>query len=116
MPGHETSISFQEIGKLVGRDTSVTKFSVFKDNLTTMRRETSSEIVNTENVERTGNKVKEKFRSIILDAADKSKTVGRKLSGEWRKIKSKFPDGYQKHVVITAGIVVCIVCCYRLIL
>jgi hypothetical protein len=111
-----TSISSQETGKLVGRDTDATELSVFKENPATMLRENSSEVVNTENVERTGSNVKEKFRSNVLDDNDKSKTVKNKLSGEWKNIKSKFPEGYQKHVLIISGVVICIVCCLRFIL
>lgn len=92
----------------MGRDTEVTKLSVLKDNPATVPGESSSEVVNTENVERT--------RSNMLDATDKGKAVENKLSGEWKNIKSKFPDNYQKHVVITASVVIFIVFCLRLIL
>lgn len=110
------SVPSQETGKLVGQDTDATQLSVFKENRATKLKASSCEIVNTENVERIGSNVKEKFRSNILDAIDKSKTVTNKLSGEWKNIKSKFPDGYLWHVVILSGVVICTVCCLKFIL
>jgi hypothetical protein len=74
-----------------------------------------SEVAVAGNIEKIGNNGKEKFRSNILDAIDKSKTIKNKLSGVWNDIKSKFPKGYQAHVVIVSGVVICIVCCFRLI-
>lgn len=106
----------QETGKLAGQDTDATELSVFKENRATKLRVSSCEVVDTENVEGIGSKVKEKCRSNILDAIDKSKTVKNKLSEEWKNIKSKFPDGYQWHVVILSGVVICIVFCLRFIL
>lgn len=110
------SVPSQETGKLAGQDTDAAELSVSKENRATKLRASSCEVVNTENVERIGSNVKEKFRSNILDAIDKSKTVKNKLSGEWKNIKSKFPDGYQWHVVILSGVVICTVCCLRFIL
>lgn len=110
------NVPSQETGKLVGQDTDATELSIFKENQATKPRASSCEVVNTENVGRTGSNVKEKFRNTILDATDKSKTVQNKLSGEWTNIKSKFPDGYRWHVVILSGVIVCMVCCLRFIL
>jgi hypothetical protein len=117
MPRPETSVLSEETGKLVGRDTSFAEFSVFKENPATMHREASNEVVSTENEERTGNSVKEKFKNNMLDnVAGRNETVKSTVCGKWRHIKSKFPDGFQKHVVFTCGVVICIVCCLRLIM
>jgi hypothetical protein len=108
MQRDDTSVSSEETGKLVGRDTGVTKLSVLKENLATMRTESSSEAVHTGNVKGT--------RSSMFDATDKCEVVKNEVSGKWKNIRSKYTDGYQKHVVITFGVVICIFCCLRLIL
>lgn len=107
MPRDETSLSSQDTGKLMGRDTEVTKLSVLEDDQGTLPRESSSEVVSTETTERS--------ISNMLNATDKGKAVENKPSGELKNIKSKFQDGYRKHV-ITAGVVIVIVFCLRLIL
>jgi hypothetical protein len=117
MPRHETSVLYKETGKLVGRDTGVAEVTVFKENPATMHRETSNEVVTTENIEKTGSSVKEKFRNNVVDVTDKNKTTESIVSEKWRHIRSKFSDGFQKHVVFTCGVVViCIVCCLRFIM
>jgi hypothetical protein len=105
-----TNVPSQHIGQLKGQDTDGTELSVSKEDRTTMHRASRCEVV-TESIERTGSNGKEKFRSNILDTVDKSNTVRNKLSGVWNNIKSKFPEGYQKHVVIIYGVVICSVCC-----
>jgi hypothetical protein len=118
MPRHETSVLSKETGKLVGRDTCVTELTVFKENPATMHRETSNEVVTPEDVERTGSSVKEKFRNNVVDnVTEKNETIESIVSGKWRHIRSKFPDGFQKHAVFTCGVVVIsIVCCLRFIM
>jgi hypothetical protein len=111
-----TNVPSQETGQLLGQDTDCTELSVSKEDEATMHRASRSEVVVTQNIERTGSNGNEKFRSNILDAIDKSNTVKNKLSGVWNNIKSKFPEGYQKHVVIISGIVICTVCCLRFVL
>jgi hypothetical protein len=111
-----TNVPSQEIRKLLGQDTDGTELRISKENRVTMHRANSCEVVNTENVGRIGSNGKDKFGSNILDATDKSNTVKNKLSGVWTDIKSKFPEGYQKHVIIISGVVICTVCFLRFIL
>ncbi|KDR24059.1 hypothetical protein L798_09394 [Zootermopsis nevadensis] len=80
MPRDETSLSSQDTGKLMGRDTEVTKLSVLEDDQGTLPRESSSEVVSTETTERS--------RSNMLNATDKGKGVENKPSGELKNIKS----------------------------
>lgn len=107
LPRSEASLSSQETGKLVGRDTDVRKFRILNDNTATMPRESSSEIVNTENVEKT--------ISDTLYATDKGKAVENEQSLKWKNMKSKFQDSCKKHAVIASGIIF-ILFCLRLIL
>lgn len=114
---HETNVLSEETGKIVGRDTGVSELNVFRENPATMHRETSNEVVSTEDVEMIGSSVKEKFRSNVLDSVtDKNETVKTIVSGKWRHFRSKFPNGFQKHVVFTCGVVLCIVCCVRFVM
>jgi hypothetical protein len=114
---HEINVLPGETGKIVGRDTGVSELSVFKENPATMHRETSNEVVTTEDVEMTGSSVKEKFGSNMLDSVnDKNETVKTIVSGKWRHFRSKFPNVFQKHVVFTCGVVLCIVCCLRFVM
>lgn len=117
MVRRETNVLSEENGKIVGRDTGVSELSVFKENPATMHRETSNEVVTSEDIEATGSSVKEKFRSsVFLSVTDKNETVKTIVKGMWRHIRSKFPNGFQKHVVFTCGVFVCIVCCLRFVM
>lgn len=113
----ETNVLPEENGKIVGRDTGVSELSVFKENPATMNRVTSNEVVISEDTEATGSSVKENFRSSVLfSVTDKNETVKTIVTGKWRHFRSKLPNGFQKHVVFTCGVFVCIVCCLRFVM
>jgi len=113
----ETNVLSEENGKIVGRDTGVSELSVFKENPATTHRESSNEVVISEDIEVTGSSIKEKFRSSVLSSVtDKNETVKTLVTGKWRHIRSKFPNGFQKHVVFTCGVFICIVCCIRFVM
>lgn len=104
----------EENGKIVGRDTGVSELSAFQENPARMDRESSNKGVTSEDAEATGSSVKENFRSSMLDnVTDKNETVKTIVIGKWKHIRSKFPNGFRKHVVFTCGVFVCIVCCLR---
>lgn len=113
----ETNVLSEENGKIVGRDTGVSELSVFKEIPATVHRETSNEVVTSEDAEATGSSVKEKFRSSMLDSVtDKNEKVKSIVTRKWRHIRSKFPIGFQKHVVFTCGVFIFIVCCLRFVM
>lgn len=113
----ETNVLSKENGKIVGRDTGVSELSVFKKIPAKMRRETSNEVVTSEDAEVTGSSVKEKFRSSMLDnVTEKNEKVKTIVTGKWRHIRRKFPNGFQKHVVLTCGFFIFIVCCLRFVM
>jgi len=110
----ETKVLSEENGKIVGRDTGVSELSVFKEIPATMHRETSNEVVTSEDVEATGSSVKEKIKTSMLDnVTDKNEKFKTIVTGKWRHIRSKFPNGFQKHVVFTCGVFIFIVWCLR---
>jgi len=113
----ETNVLSEENIKIVGRDTGVSELSVFKENPATTHRESSNEVVTSEDIEATGSSIKEKFRSSVLsNVTDKNEAVKTLVTGKWRHIRSKFPNGFQKHVVFTCGVFICIVCCLRFVM
>jgi len=113
----ETNVLSKENGKIVGRDTGGSELSACKENPATMHRETSNKGVTSEDVEVTGSSAKEKFRSSVLDnVTNKNETVKTIVTGKWRHIRSKLPNGFQKHVVFICGVFICIVCCLRFVM